>query len=79
MKGYRKVFVVLLVVGVTAVIPLNGPQADVLTAVLYTFVLGNAAEHAMKGKLGEKVMGMASRLRSGSSSDSGVAAKGNRQ
>ncbi len=79
MVGYRKVFVVVLVVGVTAIIPLNGPQADVLTAVLYTFVLGNVLEHGMKGKLGEKIMGMANRLRSGDSSNSGVTAKGKRQ
>lgn len=67
--GGRKVLVVLAVVGVTAAVPLNANQADVLTAVLYTFVLGNAAEHAMKGKIGEKIMGMAGRLRRGSGGD----------
>ena len=71
MKGYRKVAVVILVVAAASFIPLNPNQADVLTAVLYTFVLGNVAEHAMEGKLGEKIMGMASRLRSGSGGDSG--------
>ena len=71
MKGYRKVAVVILVVAAASFLPLNAHQADVLTAVLYTFVLGNVAEHAMKGKLGEKIMGMASRLRSGGARDSG--------
>lgn len=71
MKGYRKVAVVILVIAAAVFVPLNAHQADVLTAILYTFVLGNVAEHAMEGKLGEKIMGMASRLRSGNSGDSG--------
>lgn len=61
--GFRKFFVVLIIVGVAAAVPLNVNQSAVLQAALYAFVLGNAVEHVAGGKISEKVVGMAGSIR----------------
>lgn len=69
MKGYRKVAVVILVIATAAFVELNPNQANVLIAVLCTFVVGNSIEHMSQGEIREKIMGLVSRLRGNSDSD----------
>ena len=65
MRGYRKLIVVILVVAAATFQPLNPNQANVLIAVLCTFVVGNSVEHLSNGELREKAMALVGRLRGG--------------
>ena len=63
MVGIRKFVVVLVVCFVAGFVSLNQWQADVLIAVLYAFVAGNAVEHLVRGGYVEKTMGTLRGLR----------------
>lgn len=69
MKGYRKLIVVILVVAAAAFVEVNEHQANVLIAVLCTFVVGNSVEHMTSGEIHEKLVELVGRLRSRGSAD----------